>query len=228
MERLKTGISGLDEMLLGGLPRKKHVALSGGPGSGKTSFGFEFIYRGAQQGENGLFITLMETEDELKENMQSTFVKFNDLEQLLKSNKMQVVKPERPDLEKVAEIVEQQVSKNNVKRVVLDSSTMVRMAFESETEYRQVLFDFLSLLRTLNCTMMMTVEMEKAGKEAVTFGIEHFVMDGVINLYSIEQGERRIRALEVFKMRGSDHSRELVPFKVTPEGIKIYTGEKVF
>ena len=54
-------------------------------------------------------------------------------------------------------------------------------------------------------------------RESVTFDIEHFVMDGIINLYNLDRGDKRIRALEIFKMRGTDHSRELVPFKVLPE-----------
>jgi len=60
------------------------------------------------------------------------------------------------------------------------------------------------------------------------YDIEHFVMDGIINLYNLDREERRIRALEIFKMRGTDHSRDLVQFKVTPKGIKVYVGEKVF
>ncbi|HID73174.1 TPA: KaiC domain-containing protein, partial [Candidatus Micrarchaeota archaeon] len=56
MERVKTGIAGLDEMLNGGIPARRHVAVYGGPGAGKTSFGFEFLYRGAKAGENGVYI----------------------------------------------------------------------------------------------------------------------------------------------------------------------------
>ncbi|MDD5337364.1 MAG: ATPase domain-containing protein [Candidatus ainarchaeum sp.] len=228
MERIKTGISGLDDMLQGGLPKNKHVALYGGPGCGKSSFGFEFLYRGALQGENGMYVTLEETAEDMVENMKNTFSQLTDIDSLMKAKKLLVVKPDKLNLEETAEMIEGGISDHKVKRVVIDSATMVRLSFEGSLEYRQTLFEFFSLLRGLDCTVMMTIEASSPRKEQVVFDIEHFVMDGIINLYSLEQGDRRIRALEIFKMRGTDHSRELVPFKVTPAGIKIYVGEKVF
>ena len=228
MERIKTGISGLDEMLMGGLPKNKHVALYGGPGCGKTSFGFEFIYRGALQGEPGLYVTLEETEDEMLQNMQNTFASFSDISELMKKKKMFISKPDKLVLDDVAEQIEDGIADHDVSRVVIDSATMVHMAFENELDYRQTLFEFFSLLRNMDCTVMMTIEANSPRKEQLIFSIEHYVMDGIINLYNLEQADRRIRALEIFKMRGTDHSRDLVPFKVTASGIKVYTGEKVF
>jgi len=228
MDRVKTGISGLDEMLNGGIPRRRHVALYGGPGCGKTSFGFEFIYRGAKEGENGVYITLEETSDDIVENMKNTFPLFTDVPQLMKSKKLNIVKPDKLELEEVANIIEEQITNNDVKRAVIDSATMIRMSFSNELEYRQTLFEFLSLLRNLDCTSITTLEATTAKKAEMTYDIEHFVMDGIINLYNLDREDRRIRALEIFKMRGTDHSRELVPFKVTPSGIKVYVGEKVF
>lgn len=228
MERIKTGISGLDDMLMGGLPKNKHVALYGGPGTGKSSFGFEFLYRGAAQNENGIYVSLEETAEEMLENMRNTFPEIESVNDFVKAKKLQFLKPDKLNLEEIAEIVEDGISDNDVKRVVIDSATMVRLSFEYELEYRQTLFEFFSLLRNLDCTVMMTLEASSPRKEQVTFDIEHYVMDGIINLYSLEQGDRRIRALEIMKMRGTDHSRELVPFKVLPTGIKVYVGEKVF
>jgi len=60
------------------------------------------------------------------------------------------------------------------------------------------------------------------------YTLEQFVADGVIVLYNLEREEKRIRALEILKMRGTDHVQDLVPMKITPEGIKIYVGEKVY
>lgn len=228
MERIKTGIKGLDEMFMGGIPKNKHVAIYGGPGCGKSSLGFEFIYHGAQLNENGLYITLEETEDEIKGNMLNTFSQFTDLEQMIKAKKLHITKPDKMELEEIAELIEDKISENNVSRVVIDSATMIKLSFENELEYRQTLYEFFSLLKTLNCTVMMTLEASHVRREQLTYDIEHYVMDGIINLYPHEQGDRRIRALEILKMRGTDHSRELVPFKVLPDGIKVYTGEKIF
>ncbi len=228
MDRVKTGISGLDELLNGGIPNRRHVALYGGPGSGKTSFCFEYLYRGAKMGEKGLYISLEETTEDILENMKSTFPMLSDVETLIESKALQIVKPDKLDLEAVAGILEEAITSNGVKRAVIDSSTMIRLSFKNEIEYRQTLFEFLSLLRNLDVTSITTVEASTSKKEEMRFDIEHFVMDGIINLYNIDRDDRRVRALEIFKMRGTDHSRDLVPFKVTPSGLKVYVGEKVF
>ena len=228
MERVKTGIAGLDKMLNGGIPLHRHVAVYGGPGAGKTSLAFEYLYQGAKEGEGGIYITLEETEEDLVDNMKNTFPMFSDIDALIQSKKLEVVKPDKLQMEDVANILEDRITSNEVKRAVIDSATMIRLSFKEEIEYRQTLFEFLSLLRNLDCTTIVTVEATSPRKEAIVFDIEHFVMDGIINLYNLDREERRIRALEVFKMRGSDHSRDLVPFKVTPSGIKVYVGERVF
>jgi len=228
MERVKTGISGLDEMINGGIPKRRHIAMYGGPGAGKTSFGFEFIYRGAQMGEPGMYITLEETTDDIVENMKSTFPMLTDVPKLMKEKKIQIVKPDKLELEEIASILEIGITEHNIQRAVIDSATMIRMAFGTEIEYRQTLFEFLSLLRNLDCTTITALEATSPVKSEIKFDIEHFVMDGIINLYNLDREDRRIRALEIFKMRGTSHSRDLVPFKVTPSGIKVYVGEKVF
>jgi len=228
MDRVKTGISGLDEMLNGGIPAGRHVALYGGPGAGKTSFCFEYLYQGAKMGENGLYISLEETADDIVENMKSTFPLLTDTAQLVEEKKLELIKPEKLDLEEVANLLEDRITSNGIKRAVIDSATMIRLSFKTDVEYRQTLFEFLSLLRNLDVTTITTVEATSARREEMRFDIEHFVMDGIINLYNLDREDRRVRALEIFKMRGTDHSRDLVPFKVTPSGIKIYVGEKVF
>ncbi|MBN1170511.1 hypothetical protein JXA56_05810 [Candidatus Micrarchaeota archaeon] len=228
MDRVKTGIAGLDEMLNGGIPAGRHVALYGGPGAGKTSFCFEFLYRGALEGEPGLYISLEETSEDIIENMKSTFPMLKDTASLVEENKLEIVKPDKLDLEEVANLLEDRITSNGIKRAVIDSATMIRMSFATEIEYRQTLFEFLSLLRNLDVTSITTVEANSARREEMKFDIEHFVMDGIINLYNIDREDRRVRALEIFKMRGTDHSRDLVPFKVTPQGFKVYVGEKVF
>ncbi|MFH0737943.1 MAG: ATPase domain-containing protein [Candidatus Micrarchaeota archaeon] len=228
MDRVKTGIAGLDEMLNGGIPAGRHVALYGGPGAGKTSMGFEFLYQGAKMGEPGLYISLEETTEDIIENMKNTFPLLKDTSQLITDKSLEIVKPEKMELEEVANLLEDRITSTGIKRAVIDSATMIRLSFKNDIEYRQTLFEFLSLLRNLDVTTITTVEATSARREEMRFDIEHFVMDGIINLYNLDREDRRVRALEIFKMRGTDHSRDLVPFKVTPSGIKVYVGEKVF
>jgi KaiC/GvpD/RAD55 family RecA-like ATPase len=228
MERISTGIKGLDEMLKGGIPKRRHVALSGGPGCGKTSLSFQFLYYGAKNNEPGAFISLEETEEDIIENMKQTFSALTDIDDLINQNKLNIIKPEKFSFDVIAEHLEEMVVNYDVKRFVIDSATIIKMSFPSIHEYRQTLYEFFSLLRNLDCTGIITVELDRSTKEGMRYDIEHYVADGVINLYALEQGERRIRALEIMKMRATDHSRTLVPFKVFPSGIEVYPGEKVY
>lgn len=228
MERVKTGIKGLDEMMQGGIPINHHVAIYGGPGSGKTTFAFEYIYRGAKNGEPGIYITLEETPEDIITNMSNVFTGFTDIQDLVKSESMTITKPDKLDIESIVGTIENGITENNVKRVAIDSLTIMRVTFPEQGQYRQTLFEFFSLLRNLECTVVTTLEAKTASKKAMEYDIEHFVLDGLINVYHLDMDEYRVRALEIFKMRGTMHSENLVPFKITPTGITVYPEEKVF
>lgn len=228
MMRVKTGIAGLDDMLNGGIPKQRHIAVFGGPGSGKSSFCFEYVYRGAKAGEKGIYITLEETPEDMISNMKATFSLMADIDDLIEKKDLEVIKPEEVDLLKVAEIIEDRIINNKIERVAIDSATFIKLTFVREEEYRKTLFEFFSLLRNLSCTSMLVLEASSDRRDMMRYDVEHYVMDGIVNLYNLDRGDKRIRALEIMKMRGTDHSRELVPFKVTPSGIRVYVGEKVF
>jgi circadian clock protein KaiC len=229
MDKLRTGISGLDEMLNGGIPKKRHIAVFGGPGTGKTSLAFEYLYHGAkEEGQNGLYLTLEESPEDIIENMKNQFGQFTDVDEMIKKKKLFFETPENFTVESILEALEAKIVQNDVERAVVDSSTMLKAMFEKESDYRRTMLEMFNLLKKLECTVLVLVEAETSEKEKITFSIEHYILDGIFNIYNLDKGDRRIRALEIFKMRGTDHSRELVPFKVTPSGIKIYTGEKVF
>lgn len=228
MDRVKTGISGLDEMLNGGIPARKHVAVNGGPGTGKTSLCFEFLYRGAKNGENGIYVSFEESPEDIIANMSGTFPGLDDVEALIKEGKLEIIKPEKLELEDVTEMLQKKVSSHGVRRIAIDSATMIKMSFKSDIEYRRALFDFVMFLKKLNLTSMMVVECNTAKKERMKYSLEHFILDGIINLYTLSMEEKNVRSLEILKMRGTDHSRDLVPFKVEEDGTKIYVGEKVF
>lgn len=228
MRRVKTGIHGLDDMLYGGIPERRHVALFGGPGTGKTSFGFEYVYKGAKFGEPGVYITLEESVESIVENMKAQFSNFVDIDELMKKKLLFVAEPEEFTLDKIIETLETYIAKHDAKRAVIDSSTMIRAMFSSEAEYRRTIVQFFNLLKTLDCTVFLIAEAETSERAKLKFEIEHYIADGIINLYNLDRGGNRVRALEIFKMRGTNHSRDLVPFVVEPDGIKVYKDEKVF
>ncbi|MEM4389419.1 MAG: ATPase domain-containing protein [Candidatus Micrarchaeia archaeon] len=227
-QRVRTGIRGLDEMLRGGIPARRHVLVCGGPGTGKTLFAVQYIYSGAKEGEKGVYITLEEEPREIIENAKAAFPGWTELDKLIEEEKMFVIKPDRHNFVNFSDMLQSFITQHGVKRAVVDSATILKMSFDDPVEFRRRLFDFLSFLRNLDCTVVLTAELSNASRERMRFGLEQFVADGVIIMYNLERGEKRLRALEVLKMRGTDHVRDLVPMKFTPNGIEVYVGEKVY
>ena len=145
-KKIKTGIEGLDEMLNGGIPAKHHVLISGGPGSGKTLLCMEYLYRGAKNGEKGLFISLEEGQETLIENTRGAFSKWKDFESMI-GKSIFIVKPAMYDFKNFSDILQSYVVNHGVKRVVIDSSTLLRFSFDEPIEFRKKFIEFLGFLR---------------------------------------------------------------------------------
>ena len=242
MEKIKTSIKGLDVLLGGGIPSRHNVFICGGPGTGKTSLSMEFLYRGALGGESGLFLSLEEDVDSLVENVNATFTKWIKFNQLVKEKKLMLVTQESyihvdmPEtgvspyytFSKLHDKLDEVIDDNKIKRVVIDSASILNLFFDNDLEYRRTVLNLLRDLKKKGCTAMLTAELQNVNRDTVRFAIEHFVTDGVILLYLLEQQERRISAIEVLKMRGCEHSKVLTPFKITSNGIEVYVGERVY
>lgn len=228
MKKIETGIKGLDEVLRGGIPAKRNILVCGGPGCGKSLLCFEYIYRGAKKGEPGLYISLQETPETMLDNVVEAFPNWSDLPSLLKNKKIFIEKPDKMDLLSVADMIEKYVSDYGVKRAVIDSVTLLSYDFDNDYKYRQTVQEFLILLSNLDCTVLLTYDLPSINRVNLNFAIEQFITDGVILLYNLEKAEKRIRTIEVVKMRGTNYLEEMVPFRFTPDGIAVYVGEKVF
>lgn len=242
MEKIKTNIKGLDVLLGGGIPVHNNVFICGGPGTGKTSLTMEFLYRGALDGDNGLFLSLEEDSDSLIENANVTFTKWNKFNQMIKEKKLVVLTQESyihvdmPEtgvspyytFNKLQDKINETIEDQKIKRMVIDSASILNLFFTDDLEYRRTLLNLLRDLKKRGCTALLTAELQNVNRDTVRFAIEHFVSDGVVLLYLLEQQERRISAMEVLKMRGSEHSKVLTPFKITPSGIEVFVGERVY
>jgi len=226
-KKIQTGISGVDEMLNGGIPKRHHVLISGGPGSGKTLFCFEYLYRGAKNKEKGLFITLEEDPEMIVENVKSAFSGIKDIDAMI-GKEIFIEKPAMYDFKNFSDLLQSYVIHHGVKRVVIDSSTILRFSFDDILAFRKRLIEFLGFLRNLDCTALITSELESPLRSKMKFNVEQFAADGIIVLYNLPRKEKRIRALEILKMRGTDHSRDLVPMKITSQGITAFPGEKIY
>jgi len=227
INKIKSGIAGIDEMLNGGIPEKHHILVSGGPGSGKTLFCIEYLYRGAKENDKGLFISLEEDPETLIQNVKGAFPGWKDFDQMLNKS-IFIIKPAMYDFKNFSDILQSYVVHHGVKRVAIDSSTLLRFSFHETLEFRKRFIEFLGFLRNLDCTALITSELATPVRSKLKFSAEQFAADGIIVLYNMPRKEKRIRALEIIKMRGTDHSRDLVPMKITQNGIMVFPGEKLY
>jgi len=233
-EKIKTGIEGLDRMLLGGIPELNQVVVSGGPGTGKTLFGFEFLYKGAKLGEPGVLVPLEESPEMIIENAKAAFTEFDDIDKMVKDQKLAICDTmdlrshlnsggnPRDSFAQLTTQIESIIETTHAKRVFFDSLSILKLLLKDEQEYRSISVDLVNNFRRLKLTSILTVEIDVAEKSRMFFQPEFFFYDGIITMYSSgDGGANRSLTLEIIKMRGTNHSRATVPYEITPRGVDI-------
>lgn len=224
-ERVKTGINGLDELMFGGIPEGSLTLLTGTCGTGKTIMSTQFIYFGAMNGDNAVYVSFEETPENIKANARLCGWNFDELE---KKGNVLFVKYDPYHAEDIIEMLENSIRKMKAKRVVIDSISALGLYVRDVPEIRKIIFGLGSMLHRLGCTTLMISEVLSEQKDLSRFGVEEFVADGVIVLYYMRAKSQYTRSITVWKMRGSDHSQKLHPYKITHEGIVVYSKEEAY
>ena len=226
LELVPTGIKGLDEMLGGGIPRGRTVIVSGGPGTGKTTLVMEYLYRGALKKERGVFFSLEESSQKLYETISKSF-NWKKFPEFIKNKTIQLVRVENYDYRYLMDILQESVCEQNIERIAIDSGTVLRLFFKDNFEFRRKMLNILDFIGKFKSTTLVTHEFPSAERKDIRFGIEHFVVDGIIMLYNMQQKFNRVRGLEIIKMRGMKHSNKIVPMNITPNGIEVFPEEQI-
>ncbi|MBI2670837.1 AAA family ATPase [Candidatus Woesearchaeota archaeon] len=231
IERIKSGVPGLDRLLDGGIPKGKVIMVSGPSGSGKTILAAQFVNEGIKNNENCVFITLEAGKQKLIEDLQQIGIDFSQLE---RKNKLRIIggpvghvkyfkEKTKATIYDIADEVKEVVLEVSAKRVVLDSINLFTMLFENDLERRKALADLVAVLSSLNCTTLLTCEVKEGSPRSISWhGFEEFVVDGVIVLYRLPFGNKYERAISVVKMRGVNHSQKVVSMAITKRGIEVY------
>lgn len=240
MNRIQTGISGFDKLVEGGLPQGRSFLISGGTGTGKTIFSAQFLINGAENGEPGIYLTL----DERPELIREDLLRFGwNLRQLEDSGMIKVIdgtiaKVGIPsdeefslpatgfDLDKLLLELMKAIKKIKAKRVVIDSIPALGLNFESEHETRKAILKTVYLLARAGVTTVLTTEIAEGSKSFGKYGVEEFVADGVIVLHYMGIGTQSNRTLHIRKMRATKHSEDLHPLEITDVGIKIHNVDE--
>jgi len=222
--RVPTGIDGLDPLIEGGFPRGSLVLLAGNPGTGKTIFGMQFLYKGAEDfGENGIYVSFAENEDTIVHNISRLFGR--DLRRKQEVNgKVRILDfttVTEKGLSTVLEMILEEVTRLEAKRLVIDSFSAMAQAFKEPIEARIIIHNILGkLVRQLKCTTILIVEVP-TGSEKIGISIEEFVADGVIVLRKDDCDGRLVREVEIPKLRGTKVERQKFLFTLN-EGFRVF------
>ena len=238
MDRVTTGIDGLDELLEGGFPKGSVVLVSGSPGAGKTIFGLQFLKKGVDIGERGLYLTFEETRPFILEQAH----RFSwDLELAESEHKLRLVSlvVSHTSIEKVLAEIDELVKKFQPNRLVLDSLTMlqvytnvlvdaksVEMLGVSDKSYeavtRKAIADIVERLRGYGATSLVTSELQEGSQWYSRDTVSEFICDGVIKLSKIETIGKRM--LTIGKMRSTRHDVLPKPINIGEDGIILVKG----
>src|SRR5436853_255346 len=226
VEKLRTGISSLDIIAKGGLPKNRTTLISGTAGSGKTVFAVHFLAAGINQGEPGVFVTFEESADDVRKNMRSfgwdlanweaegklTFVDASP------DPEIETVEAGGFDLGALLARVQNAVNKVKAQRVSVDSLGAVFSQFSDQAMVRGELFRIASALKGMGVTAILTAERTEDHGPVARFGVEEFIADNVIILRNALERETRRRTIEILKFRGCDHQKGEFPFTIVPKG----------
>jgi KaiC/GvpD/RAD55 family RecA-like ATPase len=224
-DRQSTGIPGFDELVEGGIPRKSLNLLSGSCGTGKTTFGGQFIYTGALAGEPGVYISMEESPESVQRNWET----FGwGVGTMIEKGKMLIVQPELYKYDVLLRSIEDSIDSINAQRVVVDSLALIGLYFQDPFQVRKNILDFNRMLKRMDCTSLAITEVEEGSNRISSFGVEEYVADGVIILHYIKQGNTFNRAVSIRKMRGTKHSTKIHPTQIERNGIVVYATEELF
>mgnify|MGYP000076637745 CR=1 FL=1 len=228
--RLDLGITGLDEMIQGGIPQRHLMTTIGSAGTGKTTFGLQFLHHGLQSGENGVFITLEQSHSAIIDTANEwgwDFERFEardelavvDLDPVEMANSLDNIRGELPEL----------IEDFGADRLVLDSVSLLEMMYDSPAERRTEIYDFTRSLKRAGVTTFLTSEASETNPYASRHGIIEYLTDAVFVLQYVRSESRETRlAVEIMKIRNANHSRATKPYEITNDGISVYQQANIF
>ena len=226
-KRLSTGVPGLDDILRGGLAKGFLYLIEGNPGAGKTTLALQFLIAGARKGESGLYISLAESEAELRFVSAShgfdlnnvTIAKISPPELSGGAGQYTVFQPAEVELADVLETILAKVREISPSRVVIDSMSELRMLARDSLRYRRQILSLKQFFEGRDCTTLLLDERFRDIEESQVQTIAH----GVISLEVIPRsyGITR-RRLEVMKVRASSFREGFHDYVIVTGGLRVF------
>lgn len=231
-DRVKTGVPGLDALMGGGLPRGHIILLGGNTGTGKTSIASQFLNTGLKEGSGAVYVALEESVTQIKKTAAQHSWDFETPE---RAGRLAFVTTELIDLypDRLLYDILSATKRTQAQRVVIDSiSSLENSAFDN-TRIREFLLQLLAYFKSQGITCMLTYltpEMFGAGPaqllsatSSTELGLSSMV-DGIILLRYVERNQTVRRHLNILKLRGSPHDKQIVRYEVDREGVIVLGG----
>ena len=230
--RVDVGIEGLDGMIQGGVPERTLMVAIGDAGTGKTTFGLQFLQESLARGDKAVFVTLEESHERIVNSATEKGWPFDeylaedrlvvlDMDPIDMANSLASIRSELPDL----------VREFGATRLVLDSVSLLEMMYEDQATRRNEIYDFTRSLKRAGVTTMLISEASEDSPYASRHGIIEYLTDAVFVLRYVRGDDdfRETRlAIEIQKIRDANHSREIKPYDITNEGISVYQQANLF
>lgn len=204
VDRCKTGIARLDELLGPGIPRGSSLLIAGVAGTGKTVLLLEFIYRGAQAGEKGVVFSFEETDERLRATARGLGW---DLDREMKRGMVEIVFIPQPNVlvEGHLLMMQERVQAIGAKRIAIDSVSVFLHKIKDPQIAREKVFQLASIVQNAQAVSFLATDIPYGSNQVSRFGVEETVVDGVLLLSSREEGLERERYVEIYKLRNTAH-----------------------
>ncbi len=251
VEKVKTGIDGLDKALFGGIPKGSLVLVAGGAGTGKSSLSMQYLINGAKMGEKGLYISTEQNRDELIKQAREFGWSVEDLE---KKGLLQISFLDIPRQDNFFAWIKRTISAFVPKRIVVDSmstlaDTMMIHEMKSKGSFtlvqviedvfpttlteklitKHLMYVLITDIKAFGATCLLTSELPEQSEYLSADKLSEFICDGVIKLEYLGVGASVFRTLRIRKMRYTDHEKGSLSYEMTAgKGIDIKKQELGF
>jgi circadian clock protein KaiC len=227
IQKVPTGIAGLDLVLGGGVPAGRMTLVSGGAGSGKSMIGLQCLLHGAGSGEPGILVMFEERATSVRQN---AMARGWDLAPLEKKNKLclldarlspEVVVSGDFSIKSLLAILDQKTKAMRARRIVIDAVDALLYLYDSPLRERQELYALHEWLLDRGLTTIMTVKTVPQEESHSRYAFLDFMADCVINVDQRVTAQITTRRLRVIKYRGSGYGRNEYPFVISPDGVTV-------
>lgn len=234
IDRCPTGILGFDDLCQGGFVRNSDNLIVGGPGSGKSTFLLQFLWKGATQyGENGLYCSF---EPDIIDTLNDAMVYGWDFSKLSAEGKIKFMRfSPQTSIEELKKELTKMIAQSDVKRICFDPISVLALNLNDQGRMRQTIFELSSLMKRLKVTTIFvdeSLEGDIGAKEGewTKTDILRFLSDSVTIFYETGIAGVGDRAVRIAKMRRTAHERGAIGMQIRNSGIeiaKVITGQNV-